>query len=526
MWSGMGRKLLRSALVAGYVAATAGAVSAQNIGPSTTTEPYVLPSVAGVTTTSILTVGDTVDGYPLVGTPDGLGAFKSHGGKFKLLMNHEFGSTQGAVHAHGSAGAFVSRWKIKRNTLEVLKGEDHTQSPNDVYSWDPVNGQYVQGTVAWDRLCSADLPARSALFHGHKGTEERIYLNGEETRPPFSPVYGSAWARIATGPNKGQSWELPRLGQMSFENVVASPYSKWKTVVVLLDDSSASTSPLDPLNNPPSELYVYVGTKTKHGNEIERAGLTNGTLYGMKVAVNGTAITEESNADGLGSGGVFIDSGTFSLHNLGDVSNKTGIQLQDDSIAAGIFRMQRVEDGAWDPRRSHKSDFYFVTTASFSTNSRLWRLRFNDIEHPENGGTIEILVRGDEGHKMFDNMTIDRCGRILIQEDVGNNARLGKIWMYDIGTGLPIIEVAAHNPNFFTAGIPNFLTADEESSGIIDAGRILGKGWFLLDTQAHFANPNPTLVEGGQLLAMYVDPSIGSGCDHDDDDDDDDEGDD
>jgi hypothetical protein len=303
--------------------------------------------------------------------------------------------------------------------------------------------------------------------------------------------------------------------------VVASPYSKWKTVVVLLDDSSASTSPNDPLNNPPSELYIYVGTKTSHGNEIERAGLTNGALYGMKVTVNGIPIAEESNADGLGGGGVYVGSGTFSLHNLGDVSNKTGIQLQDDSIAAGIFRMQRVEDGAWDPRLSHKNDFYFVTTASFSSNSRLWRLRFNDIEHPENGGTIETLLKGDEGHKMFDNMTIDRRGRILIQEDVGNNARLGKIWLYDIGSG-QLVEVAAHNPKFFSPG-PDFLTADEEASGIIDARRILGRGWFLFDVQAHVADPNPVLVQGGQLLAMYVDPSIGSGVDDDVDDEDEDE---
>jgi len=312
MSNGIGRTLLGSVLVVGCLAASVGAASAQNIGPSTTTDPYVLPNPALgglVTTTSILTVGDTIDGYPMVGIPDGLGAFKIDGGKFTLLMNHEFPGTSGAVHAHGSAGAFVSRWKIKKHTLEVLKGEDQTPSPNDVYSWDKVSGQYVQGTASWDRFCSADLPARSALAHGHKGTKERIYLNGEETRPPFSPIYGSAWAHIATGPNRGQSWELPRLGQMSFEHVVASPYSEEKTVVILLDDSSASTSPADPNNNPPSELYVYVGTKTRHGNEIERAGLTNGTLYGMKVAVNGTPVTEESNADGLGGGGVYVGSG-------------------------------------------------------------------------------------------------------------------------------------------------------------------------------------------------------------------------
>src|SRR5262245_55522130 len=42
---------------------------AQNIGPSTSTSPYVLPTRPGVTTTSILTVGDAVSGYKMVGIP-------------------------------------------------------------------------------------------------------------------------------------------------------------------------------------------------------------------------------------------------------------------------------------------------------------------------------------------------------------------------------------------------------------------------------------------------------------------------
>jgi len=33
------------------------------------------------------------------------------------------------------------------------------------------------------------------------------------------------------------------------------------------------------------------------------------------------------------------------------------------------------------------------------------------IEQPERGGTIEILLRGNEGHRMLDNVTIDRLGR-------------------------------------------------------------------------------------------------------------------
>lgn len=510
MLSAVGRALSQAAFVLGCAATIAGVASAQNIGPSTTTAPYLLPSMPGIETVSILTVGDTIDGYPLVGIPDGLGAFKSGHGRFTLLVNHELANNKGAVRAHGSQGAFVSRWDIKRNTLKVVKGEDQTPSPNDVYSWDPVNSQYVQGTVAWNRFCSADLAPEKAFFHQGKGTQDRLFLNGEETDE------GTAWAHVATGPHKGESWQLPRLGRMAFENVVASPHRQLKTVVIGLDDANASTSPIPP--NVPSELYVYIGTKTKHGTPVERAGLTNGALFGMNVSVNGTTVTEESNADGLGSGGTYVGSGTFSLHNFGDVSGFTASQLQAASIANDLFRMQRVEDGVWDPRPSHKNDFYFVTTASFSTNSRLWRLRFHDIERPENGGTIEILLTGSEGHKMLDNITMDRRGRLLMQEDIGKQDQLGKIWLYATGSA-QLIEIAAHDPAVFTPPAPPALTTDEESSGIIDASRILGRGWFLLDVQAHYTHPDPTLVQGGQLLAMYVDPSIGSSSDDEDDDD-------
>jgi hypothetical protein len=42
---------------------------------------------------------DSVDGYRMVGIPDGLGAFDNGDRTFTLLMNHELGSTLGAVRA-------------------------------------------------------------------------------------------------------------------------------------------------------------------------------------------------------------------------------------------------------------------------------------------------------------------------------------------------------------------------------------------------------------------------------------------
>jgi hypothetical protein len=73
--------------------------------------------------------------------------------------------------------------------------------------------------------------------------------------------------------------------------------------------------------------------------------------------------------------------------------------------------------------------------------------------------------------------------------------------------------VAHHNPAFFdpaNTGTPAFITQDEETSGIIDAAHILGPGWFLLDVQAHKVSTDTELVEGGQLLALFIDPDIAS----------------
>jgi hypothetical protein len=195
-------------------------------------------------------------------------------------MNHELtasagGSGPGIVRAHGNAGAFVSKWSIDRKTPRGLAGEDLTPSPNHVRLWDPVAQEYQAMTTTWDRLCSADLPDEKALRHGNRGTSERIFLNGEEVN------FGRAWARIVTGEHAGEAWELPRLGKMSFENVVACPHGKDQTLVALFDDGDLNTAA--PAANNPSEVYIYIGNKQAHGNEIERAGLTNGKLYGVKV---------------------------------------------------------------------------------------------------------------------------------------------------------------------------------------------------------------------------------------------------
>jgi hypothetical protein len=189
------------------------------------------------------------------------------------------------------------------------------------------------------------------------------------------------------------------------------------------------------------------------------------------------------------------------MHEFGDVSAWSGSRLQSESGVNGVTAFLRPEDGHWSPRRA--DDFYFCTTGANGGPGRLWRLRFHDILDPAAGGTIEMLLDGTEGIVKPDNLTVTSTGHVLIQEDPGSTTRLTRIWLYDIAAD-SVMTVAEADFEFFNSSGSRFLTWNEESSGIIDARGILGDGWFLCDVQAHVNDPDPELVQKGQLLALFI----------------------
>jgi hypothetical protein len=445
-------------------------------GPSCSQSPYLLPTIPAGQFTSILTATDTVAGYKMCGTPDGLGAFDNGNGTFTILMNHEFGNTAGVARAHGSKGAFVSKWIVNKSNLSVLSGSDLIQT---VKLWNgsgytSYNSSTPSPLTAFNRFCSADLPPLSAFYNSATGlgTQERIFMNGEEAGNE-----GRALAHIVTGTEAGTSYELPYLGKLSWENSVACPFTGDKTVVAGLDDST------------PGQVYFYIGTKTNTGTNIDKAGLTNGKLFGIAV----TGLSTETSAT------VPAPNSPFTLADLGQVQNLTGAVINTNSNNIGITTFLRPEDGAWDP--THPGDFYFNTTNAFNSPSRLWKVHFTNINNPELGGTITAVLDGTEGQQMLDNLTIDNSGHILLVEDVGGNAHLGKTWQYTIATD-ELKQIGTHDPTRFLNGSPNFLTQDEEASGIVDVQSILGPGMFLTVDQAHYGIAGE-VVEGGQLLAYY-----------------------
>ena len=470
--------LFRALCTAGVLLGAASGLQAQVTGPSTSFAPYLVPTAPGVTFTSLRAVEDgTSKGLPqMVGIPDGLGAYDNGNGTFTILMNHELGNTAGNVRDHGARGSFVSQWVVDKSTLEVKSVTDLVKT---VSLWNGA-GFVETPAVAFARLCSADLPSQSAFQFGSFGTSAGIFMNGEE-----SGAEARAFGHVATGPNAGKSYELPALGKFSWENSVANPLPQKNTIVAGLDDSGGG------------QVYFYLGEKKSSGNDVEKAGLTGGNLFGLKIS----GLTTEVDATSLAA------NATFTLAPLGNVTSKSGATLQNESVANGVTGFQRPEDGAWNP--ANPNEFYFVTTdgSAPTDRSRLWRMTFDDLTNLSLGGKAEMLLDGTEGQLMFDNITISPDGKkVLLQEDPGGNARLAKIWQYDIATD-GLSELAQHSPLLFstTSVQGNFrFNWDEESSGIIPLWDILGPGYYALDVQAHTASALAGAVENGQLLIMFT----------------------
>lgn len=505
--------LLRS--ISGMFAAAALALSApvaiaQTTSPSTTTSPYLVSDLPGVTIESILTVDDgtiprTGGGTTrLVGIPDGLGVIDgddltpAEPGFFYLLVNHELVNSQGIVRDHGNAGAFVSRWKVDKTTHEVVEGSDLIQQ---FFDWNEGLNAFVPASTAFDRLCSADLPVPSALFNPGSGlgTQEILFLNGEETSG------GRAIGHVVTGPDAGQSYHLEHLGFAAFENVLLSPFAQDTTVAILTDDDVDG------------EVYVYVGTKQNTGTEVEKGGLVGGDLYALAVVgkpfeldnviANAVGASEPFALKLIGTAGDRPINGADTTARGAD----TLTPVQPGQNFASL-KMGGPEDGAWDTRAGFENRFYFVTkgTASNGINAptRIWKVEFTSVANPALGGTLTLLHDGPENRLgSLDNMAFEVVGgqpKLLVQEDLGGDAPLSKIWMVDLATGL-IEEVASHDPDRFFPGGASFLTTNEESSGIISLADVLGAGWYAASVQAHTASglsSSAELVERGQLLLL------------------------
>jgi hypothetical protein len=277
-------KLALGAVLGLAVAGTA--LAATGTGPSTTTDPYVVPVADGVDVTSLLTVetptddGAASNGYQMVGIPDGLGATGPNGADFTLFMNHEIPLNSpgpGVARRHGVNGAFVSEWQIDPDTLEVEEGQDLIDP--GVRYWNYVTHEYSTDATAagqvpqFARFCSGYLSEPGQLFSSKsdRGYDGQIYFANEENGE------GGREFGVTTD---GQAQQLPRLGLFAWENSLVGLNESDVTYVQGQEDSAAG------------QLHVYVGHKQDGGNAFARAGLTNGHQF--VVDLHNAAVTTDA----------------------------------------------------------------------------------------------------------------------------------------------------------------------------------------------------------------------------------------
>jgi hypothetical protein len=524
----MGKMKITKPIIAGaaVVTAVAFAASAFALGAKPV---YVLSKNAAVDIKAIATVGDAVTGTMVRGIPDGMGAYDNGRGGISLLSVHEV-STSAPLALKGKSttapwGTSITKFTVSKNTKAVTNVSTFMQKIN-FYNYttgkyqDTPAGSAPAGATAgyfdWgiSRFCSATYAPAGTFIHNGVGYDGGLFLSGEETGDE---------SRAFAFDEDGTGYQLPRMGMMSFENIIPSLKPGANTVAIANEDGAATDS----------NLYVYVGKKQSTGTAIDKAGLTNGDLHVMNIPTiksDNLFRTTVGKNKKMPAEFVKVDW------------NTTTSAFAKESREKGTT-MARVEDGHWDP--SNPNVFYFITTESnkdpiatapnpaLPTVSRdgggLWRLTFKDSQNPAAGAELELLLNGGESLYLSkpDNLTVTENGKyLLIQEDPGNNAALARIVAYRVSDAKMAV-VAQFDANKFVKGGSEFMTEDEESSGIIDVTKLLAKpgdtnSYFMFNAQVHTtgavpARPdlpartaakkdavNAATVEGGQYYVMTI----------------------
>lgn len=415
-------------------------------------EPYLDPVTADVEVHALLTVGDSVnkrpDGadYRLVGRPAGLGTLDNGDGAFTLLVTHQLGATEGSQRAHGGKGSFVSKW-----TFQNLLAEDGRDLGQRVFM-SATSYATPQSAIHLESLGPSSLVPAGLLLDAPVGYEEPLFLSvGTRT-----PDHGSAWAFTLDG----DVYDLPELGSDTLGGIAVLPVTGPRTWLAA------------PTRAESGQLSFYAGTKLAKGAPVELAGLDDAEMgrWGLSIKSSTKAA-------------VSTDPATASL----------------EADGAGFF--DYLGEGAWDP--ANPSDYYFLLSDPLMGNSQLAVVHIADWTQPDAVGTAEALLQGTEGQHVLSHLMLDGRGHIYLGEEPQDDSALCQLWRYDIEsrTLTAIAKASAR----FDPDSKDFITSNENITGIVDASAVLGPGWLFVSFQANSPAPgfDTELVAGGQLLAVH-----------------------
>lgn len=500
---------------------------------------YMEAVASGAQLKVLATSGDTFGGVLFPGIPDGIGVLRD-GKNATIFLTHELSAANataaGISRANGAASAAtVSALNLDTASKSITAARDmlssvvwydyatkSASSTPTAPAGAAAKDEYgtPTHTKALNRFCSAHMAQPGELSYRVKGKNGEFTTYGYTGPAFFTGEEGGDESRGFVMNTEGELVQLPKLGLAAWENFLVNPNSGRATVVMGNEDGSATDS----------QLFMYVGQKETEGKWYEKAGLTNGQLYVASVNGNGSDNDIRKNAV----------KGAATMVSFNPINTDVNGKEQNIQARSLGTEFARVEDGAWDPKNPNV--YYFVTTESNKdkgatapnpatpTVSRdggaLWRMTFVDVKNPLAGATITMLLDGTEAPYLSkpDNIEVDGAGNVLIQEDPGNNDLVARMVAYRIADG-KLATVTKFKNEYFAVGAKQFITKDEESSGVTDVTDILRtskndkNSYYVYDAQIH-ATPTaarPDLagnkaaaaalaqsIEGGQVYLLTI----------------------
>ena len=417
----------------------------------TQTKSYLqVISPSNSTLKSLITFNDILsNGYVFPRLPDGLASITNRDGLVDIFVNHELSLDKVNEYA-----------KVSKLTVDENGGI--------------ISGELIEdGSGKYERFCSA------TIFKDN-GFKNPVFVTNEEIEEGIVVAYDTL--------TKNKT-EMPWLGKFSHENTILVPNKNNKTIVFTTEDNESmhsqlymfiSNNPTDFLNGI-GQLYVLVGENNITSFQDLQKGITyNG--YFQSVAWNWMTQNStdlENEVQNLNA----LDFMRLEDTDYNKVDNSIIYITDTGSDEFG----ERYEDGRLYQFEIMESSFNHANNANV-TNNNYYKVK------------ISILLDGDDGDDLRnpDNIATSKKS-IMIQEDLndyniidgGVNARVLK---YDL-TSHNLNPVAIVDQS---QDVSHTRAGEWESSGIIEVFDIFGKGYWLLDIQAH------TLGEGGQLLLMNI----------------------
>jgi hypothetical protein len=513
-----------------------GALPASSIGTSRHPNPEfpyltLTGNVSGGQVIPLINSGEVFDGETFEGIPDGIGIVPVGNGKryVDLYVNFE----QSHVPFQGFADfedSSVQRARLDLKTMQLAELDE-----------------VLPPSAGFIRFCSAFMAGPEQGFGGYTlfVNEESndvidVPAGGPYGADPSVTPYRQAGYSVFLDTKTGEFRQIAGNGRHNHENTVVVPGGWNQTIAVSGDDTFTA---------PGSQVYLSSAASPS------ALLADDGDLWGFRVTATDEGSVDA--ADPHNGANDFLDiepgdhwSGEF-IHvpdaiARGTTNEQPQTALENWSNQNNVFQFVRVEDMDYDP--DNPNVVYFTDTGSTrikeGSSGRLIRPSTSDLPYFDTNGRVFKMVLNEDDPMIVDDFSIEAEGRlqrqdaganpgdpnviteinpgagfmnpdnidvghdsIMVQEDTAN----AKIWRYDFSSWTHVATV--NHPTSPSAG---------ESSGILDASRWLGDGWWVLDVQSHVNQSlDPTVRtyitpitnvaltyqarrEDGQLLLVHI----------------------